>query len=67
MLDALVWFDEVREGGVMKCRCIKSDPMGWLKTGQTYNVYRTHNVYMVDGKGFAVSEESFKIMFEPIP
>jgi hypothetical protein len=50
----------------MKCKCIKADPLGWLKVGHIYSLYKTHNVYMIEGKGFAVNPDSFKEMFEPI-
>ena len=51
----------------MKCRCIKSDPMEWIEVGKNYDIRKVYNVYMVEGKGFAVSPDSFKEMFEQVP
>ena len=51
---------------MMRCRCIKSDPMEWIEVGKTYDIRKVYNVYMVEGMGFAVSPESFKEMFEPV-
>lgn len=50
----------------MKAKCIKADPLGWLNVGETYELYKKGNVYIVEGKGFAVNEENFNEMFEVI-
>lgn len=50
----------------MLCKCIKSDPLGWLEVGKTYSLYKKCNIYFVEGEGFAVSPESFDEMFEEI-
>lgn len=47
----------------MKCKCIKADPLGWLKVGDTYDIYKKENVYIIEGYGFAVSHQSFEEMF----
>ena len=50
----------------MKYKCIKSDPLGWLKTGKVYEIRRMGNNYYAEGEGFAVSEDSMKEMFEQV-
>ena len=50
----------------MKYKCIKSDPLGWIEKGKVYELRRMGNNYYVEGKGFAVSEDNMKEMFEPV-
>ena len=50
----------------MKCKCIKSDPLEWMKIGKIYNILLIDNCYFIESVGFAVSEELFKELFEPI-
>lgn len=50
----------------MKYKCIKSDPLGWIRKGKVYEIRRMNNKYYVEGEGIAVSEDNMKEMFEPI-
>ena len=52
--------------GIMKAKCIKADPLGWLNVGETYELYKKGNIYIVERSGFAVNEKNFNEMFEII-
>lgn len=50
----------------MKYKCIKSDPLGWIKAGRVYNLRHMNSKYYIEGKGIAISEANMKEMFKPI-
>lgn len=50
----------------MKYKCIKSDPLGWIKAGRVYNLRRMNSKYYIEGKGIAISEANMKEMFVPM-
>lgn len=50
----------------MKAKCIKADPLGRVKVGDTYGIATYKNSYWIIGARFAVNEKTFKEMFEVI-
>lgn len=46
----------------MKAKCVKSDPLEWVKVGEIYNYTIYNGVYLINGLGF--SQANFNKSFE---
>ena len=50
----------------MKAKCKKSDPLGNIKVGRTYECTEFGRNVIIGGTGIAVSHEQFNVMFDRI-
>lgn len=50
----------------MKAKCRKSDPLGNIQIGRTYECTEFGRNIIVGGTGMAVSKEQFNLMFEKV-